>query len=413
MKFSQRSTLIAWSFYDWAASSFSSVIQTYLFATYFVTQVAVTKDVGVSQWGVMMGLAGLMIALLGPFLGALADRGGHRKGWLFFCTIIVIACTTALWFVKPDPSFALLGLWLVGIATVADESSFIYYNALLPSIAPREEIGRWSGWGWSMGYVGGTLLLGLTLWLVIGVHEDPEARALRSTFLLCAGWFALFSVPVFLIVPDTYRPQITSIKELCSQAAAQLIDSVSHLSNSKNLFIFLLARMLFTDALITLFAFGGIYAAAQFNMDEARVILFGICLNMSAGLGAALFAFLDDKWGGKQVVLLTLLGLMAASGMALFVKQEAFFWFWGLLIGAFVGPVQASSRSYMARLAPQETLNQMFGFFAFSSKVTAFLGPLTVSWATALTGSLRWGMATILIYLLGGFILMLFVRRDM
>lgn len=411
MSLSQRAILFAWSLYDWAASSFSSVIQTYVFATYFVTKVALSKEIGVTQWGLMMGFSGLVIALIGPLLGALADQGGHRKGWLFACTVIVIGCTAALWFILPDPSYAILGLWLVGIATVADESSFIFYNALLPEIAPQDQIGRWSGWGWAMGYVGGTLLLGLALWLVFGA-QDNDAHAVRSTFLLCAGWFALFSLPLFIWVPDTFRPMVKSLKDLFTKTWLQLKDSLRLIRASKNLFLFLIARMLYTDALISLFAFGGIYAAAQFNMDETRILLFGIGLNVSAGLGAALFAFLDDKWGGKKVVLWSLIGLLIASGMALWVNKEAYFWFWGLLIGIFVGPVQASSRSYMARLAPRKTLNQMFGFFAFSSKVTAFLGPLTVSWVTAMTGSLRWGMATILFYALAGFILMFFVKRD-
>ena len=411
MILSKRAILIAWSLYDWAASSFSSVIQTYLFATYFVTKVAVSKELGVTQWGLMMGLAGIVIALIGPILGSLADQGGHRKGWLFACTLMVIACTAALWFILPDPKYAILGLWLVGIATVAEESSFVFYNALLPAIAPREQIGRWSGWGWAMGYAGGTLLLLLSLWLVFGTG-DSDAHAVRSTFLLCAGWFALFSIPLFLFVPDPFRPFYANLKELFFKAMRQMKGSYRLLRQSKNLFLFLIARMLYTDALISLFAFGGIYAAAQFDMDETRILLFGIGLNISAGLGAALFAFLDDQWGGKKVVLWSLIGLLIASGMALLVQKEASFWFWGLLIGIFVGPIQASSRSYMARLAPRETLNQMFGFFAFSSKVTAFLGPLTVSWITALTGSLRWGMATILVYALAGFILMFFVKKD-
>jgi len=408
---SRKTVLVAWSFYDWAASSFSSVIQTYLFSTYFVTKVASSKDVGVSQWGLMMGLSSLFVALTGPFLGALADQGGHRKRWLFVLTTSVFLCTVSLWSVLPSPEYALMGLLLVGIATIASESSFIFYNALLPEIAPREEIGRWSGWGWAMGYVGGTLLLGISLWLIFGA-DNRDAKAVRSTFLLCAGWFALFSLPLFLLVPDEYHPSFGSMKELFRKTFAQMKTSFGQMRQSKNLFLFLIARMLYTDALISLFAFGGIYAAAQFNMDETKILLFGIGLNISAGLGAATFAFLDDKWGGKKVIVWSLIGLMLTSGMALSVNREPFFWMWGLLIGVFVGPIQASSRSYMARLTPRETLNEMFGFFAFSSKVTAFLGPLTVGWVTALTGNLRGGMSTILIYALAGLLLMFFVKKD-
>lgn len=410
---SQRDILIAWSFYDWATSSFSSIIQTYLFATYFVTKVAPTKDVGVSQWGLMMGLASLFVAVTAPFLGALADQGGHRKGWLLVCTVIVVACTAALWGVYPDPSYALMGLILVGIATIAEESAFIFYNALLPEIASKETIGRWSGWGWAMGYIGGTLILGLSLLIFLADGtQDSSALAVRSTFLLCAGWIGVFSIPLFLIVPDSYRPAYLSVRELISKAIFQVRHSFKQMRKSQNLFLFLVARMLYTDALITLFTFGGIYAAAQFNMEETRILLFGIGLNVTAGLGAALFAYLDDLWGGKSVVMGSLAALLFTSAMALSVDKELYFWFWGLLIGIFVGPIQASSRSYMARLTPKETLNEMFGFFAFSSKVTAFLGPLTVSWITALTGNLRLGMVSILFYAFSGFVLMSFVNKD-
>lgn len=413
MRLSQKGTLLAWSFYDWASSSFSSVIQTYLFATYFVTKVAPTKELGVSRWGLMMGLASLFVAVTAPFLGAIGDQGGHRKKWLFFWSLLLFICTAALWGVLPDPRYALMGLVLVGIATVAEESAFVFYNALLAQIAPKEKIGRWSGWGWGLGYVGGTLVLILSLLLLWILPKDIQATAVRATFLLCAVWFAVFALPLFLFVPDHYNPPIESIKTVLSNAGKQLRSSFGHMRGSKNLFLFLIARMLYTDALITLFTFGGIYAAAQFSMDERKILLFGIGLNVSAGIGAAAFALLDDQWGGKKVVLWSLAGLMGASALALSVNQELYFWIFGLFIGIFVGPVQASSRSYMARLAPPEMLNEMFGFFAFSSKVTAFLGPLTVSWITALTGNLRLGMTTILVYAFLGFLLMLFVKRDL
>ena len=405
--------MLAWGLYDWANSSFSSVIITFVYSSYFISSVAPSKTEGITAWGLALGLSGFIVAIFGPILGALADQSGRRKRWLAFFTLIVIISTALMWFVKPNPHYMILGLILIGVASNASEFSYIFYNAMLPELAGTKNIGRWSGWGWAMGYIGGMLCLILVL--VFFVHPagaESDAHSIRASFLLCAAWYIIFSLPIFLYTPTDHVKPFTTLKTLVFNALTQLSKSMREVKHYKNIYKFLIARMIFNDALITLFSFGGIYAAAQFNMSEQDILLFGITLNITAGIGAACFAFLDDVFGGRQIILLSLLGLIISGLLALWAGSEAQFWIYGMIVGIFVGPAQASSRSYLSRTILIEHRNQMFGFFALSAKVTSFLGPLAVSWVTWLSGNLRLGMSTIILFFLVGFFLMLTVNKD-
>jgi UMF1 family MFS transporter len=246
-------------------------------------------------------------------------------------------------------------------------------------------------------------------WIKLNVATAADVRA---SFLFAAIWFFIFALPLFLFFAEESTPQKKKYLYVTRDAFEQVRRSFREIGRHVSIVRFLVARMIFTDALITLFAFGGIYATAQFGMTEQEILIFGIVLNISAGVGAAFFAFLDDLLGGKTMILISLLGLFISSIIALSASTRFLFWIGAIAVGGFVGPVQASSRSYLARVAPLRLRNQMFGFFALSSKVTAFLGPLSVSWITYLTNSLRVGMFSILIFLVIGFFLMLYVEKD-
>lgn len=410
-------SLIAWALYDLANSAHSAVIQTFVFAAYFVSSVAINKTEGITLWGLALGLSGFVVALGGPILGALADQGGGRKKWLAFFTVVCIFSIALMWLVKPSSSYTLLALVLVSVCAVSSDFAYVFYNAMLPDLAAPERIGRWSGWGWAAGYLGG--MISLILCLLAFINPSPwfyldrsSALDIRATFLLSAAWFAIFSIPVFFLTTDLNGKRKKSMMALVRDSFSQLWLTVKRLQAYGNVFRFLVAHMIFVDALITLFAFGGVYAAAQFNMKEHEILLFGITLNISAGIGAASFAFLDDRFGGKKMIVVSLMGLILAGAGALLAESPFFFWIAGTIVGLFVGPVQASSRSYMARVAPQGIRNELFGFYALSSKVTAFLGPLSISWVTYLTGSFRAGLGTIIVFLFLGLCLMFSVKED-
>jgi UMF1 family MFS transporter len=409
--------LVSWAFYDWANSAYITVIQTFVFSAYFTRSVAVDANTGSALWGNAIGMAGLLVAVCGPILGAIADQTGRRKPWIIWFTLLCVICSGLLWFVRPDTAYVWTALLLIGLSTLGFEFASIFYNAMLPDLVPPHRIGRWSGWGWALGYAGGLACLILALLAFVDGENSwfrfnrDNAQHIRATFVLVAGWFLLFSLPLFLITPDKERRAIPWRKAV-SLGMRQLYHSVREIRRYSNIIRFLVARMIFVDGLATLFVFGGIYAATVFEMTERDVLLFGIGLNVTAGVGAALFSFLDDRLGAKTTIIASLVGLAGSTLLILTVTSQIHFWIYSLVLGIFVGPCQASGRSYLARMAPAALRNEMFGLFALSGKATAFFGPLLVGWVTYLSGSQRLGMSTILLFFVVGFFLMLPVAND-
>ena len=409
-----RRALFSWCLFDWANSAFPTVITTFVFATYFTTTVAESTIAGTAAWGHAQSCAALIIALLGPALGAIADRGGRRKPWLLAFTALCVAACVGLWFTQPERGDVILALTFVVLGTVGFEIGMVFYNALLPEIAAPERLGRLSGWGWGMGYAGGLACLSVAL--VGFIQTDAPwfglaagtAEPVQATTLLVAAWVSLFALPLFLWTPDKPRGERTL--EALRNGLVTLVNTLCNIRRYAQTARFLLARMIYSDGLNTLFAFGGIYAAGTFGMALEEVILFGIAINVTAGIGAACFAWLDDDIGPKRTILIALGGLIGFGGALLLASGKVWFWALALPLGLFVGPAQAASRSFMARLAPPHMRAEMFGLFAFSGKVTAFLGPLFLAWATLAFDSQRAGMATIIVFLAVGFVLLLPLR---
>lgn len=416
-KKSEANGLFAWALYDWANSAFFVMIQTFIFATYFSTSIAANETEGTVLWGNMVGLAGLIIAIFAPILGSIADEGGRRKPWvLFFATASIIA-TSLLWFAEPSTDFLWYALFLAFIGTVGAELSLIFYNAMLPDLAPSDRIGRWSGWGWGLGFVGGLvcLVFGYFVLFLNGADlfglDEANAEHTRSTFLYTGIWYAVFSLPFFLRTKDVVSKKKTK-KQAVSDGLNSLRLGLKQLKKMPQITRFLIARLFYNDALVTIFAMGGVYAAGSFGFKTADIFYFGIGLNITAGIGSYGFAWLDDKTGSKKTILISLIGLIIPVVAVLFVESVAWFWVWGLLLGIFVGPVQAASRTMMGRLAPIEQRSQMFGLFALSGKVTSFAGPILVGWITLLMDNQRWGMSVILVMLIIGLLIMLKVDEE-
>jgi UMF1 family MFS transporter len=409
--------LLSWALYDWASSAFSVVISTFVFAAFFVEVVAENPTKGMAEWGFITGLAGLAIAIGGPILGAIADHCGLRKVWIAILSAICIIATAFMWNIKPSHDYIGLALVLVFVATTATEWAYVFYNAMLPDLAAPAYVGRWSGWGWGMGYIGGMVALVLSLlafidsshpWFNLDRASDADVRA---TFILTAVWYLVFSIPLFIYTPSSKWTGVP-VKEAIKRGFNDIRVSVTNLKQYGAIFRFFIARMFYTDGLITLFTFGGVYAAATFNMPQQDILLFGISLNITAGIGAALFAIWDDRYGGKKMIIISLLCLIVVGSLALLAETERMFWFYGLLVGIFVGPSQASSRSYLARVVPPHLRNQFFGFFALTGKATAFLGPMLVSYITFTTNNQRLGLGIVIVFLIIGVLLMLTVPSE-
>jgi UMF1 family MFS transporter len=409
--------LIAWAFYDWANSAFPTIVLTFLFASYFTRQVAPDEALGSALWGNTVAAAEIAVAVAGPIMGAIADQTGRNKRWLAAFTLICLAATSLLWFVLPAPQYLWLALALVGIGIFGSDCANIFYNAMLPRIAAPEQVGRWSGWSWGMGYAGGLVCLVISLFVFVEPVrpwielERQSAEPIRATFVFGASWYLIFSLPLFFLTPD-HKGQGKPISQALRAGLNQLGDTFRRIRRYAQVLKFLIARMFYIDGIGTLFVFGGVYAAGTFDMNERQILLFGIAMNAAAGLGAIIFGWIDDWIGARRTILLALLGLMVPGTIILLIQSSTLFWVFAPLLGVFVGPVQAASRSYLARIAPGELQNELFGFYALSGKATAFLGPLLVGWLTYWTGSQRLGMGVIIVFLFIGFLLMLRVEES-
>ena len=445
-----RRAVTAWLFFDWAAQPFFTLITTFVFAPFFASALASDPASGQALWGYATGFAGLTIALLSPLLGGIADRTGPRKPWIAMFGALLVAGSGLLWFAVPG-SAAAVPIALAGfiIATIGAEFATTFNNAMMTRLVPPERLGWLSGTGWAIGYLGGLLSLAITLLLLAAdpltgktlaglaplFGLDAAAReGDRFSGPLTALWFIVFVTPMFLLTPDSPRSSL-SFRQAAQGGLGRLKATIVELPRLPALGRFLLANMIYQDALVALFAFGGIYAAGVFGWQTIELGVFGILLTITGTLGAWLGGKLDDAIGGKAVVLgaiacllFTCFGILslgpdrilfvipatpAAPGDGLFASApERVYLGLGLLIGLVAGPLQASSRSLLARLAPRERIGEFFGLFALSGKVTSFLGPTLVAVATSVFASQQAGLAVLILFFLAGGALLAGVKAD-
>ncbi|HSG94571.1 MAG TPA: MFS transporter [Afifellaceae bacterium] len=409
--------LAGWCFYDWANSGFPTVITTFVFSVYFTQAVAENPIIGAVQWSRALAISSLIVALTSPVLGAIADHAGRRKPWLLVFTLANAGACAALWYVEPASQHALSGLTLYVLASVAFGFAMVFYDAMLPGIAPAGYVGRLSGWGWAVGYAGGLACLVVALFALVRADPAPfgldrqAAEHVRVTGPLVALWFLAFSVPLFAFTPDRAAVDIP-LRRAVGSGLDTLRTTLRQLPQNRAIARFLLAHMFYTNGLTTLFAFGGVYAAGAFGMEMTEVLTFGIVLNITAGAGAAAFAWVDDWLGSKRTIMIAL-GALIGLGLALvLVESKALFWVLGATLGVFVGPAQAAGRSLMARLAPPELATEMFGLYALAGKATVFAGPLLLGLATDFFQSQRAGVATILAFLITGLLILRPLREP-
>lgn len=441
--------LAGWVLVDWALQPYYTLVLTFLFAPYFASAVVDDPVRGQALWGYAAAIAGVLIAVGSPVLGALADGGGRRKPWVALFALTLAAGLAALWWAVPGASSSTVFLVLAAFvaATLAAEFATVFTNAIMPTLVPSGQLGRLSGVGWAAGYVGGLLSLGAMAGLLVtnpatghtllGLEpllplDLTQREGDRLVGPFAAAWALVFLIPFFLFVPD--RPAATSIG-FRKSALGELMETLRALPSQRDMLYFLIARALYSDGLSAIFVFGGIYGTAVFGWEAFERGLFGIFLITIGVAGAVAGGALDDRFGAKRVVIGALVLLMVgsvgilsvSSGHVLFTvpveaklpnsqpfssSGELVFLAFACLVAIAAAPNQAASRTLLARLAPPERMTQYFGLFAFSGKVTAFLAPLSVAAVTSATGSQRAGMASILVFLLAGLVLILPVREK-
>ncbi|WP_102157928.1 MFS transporter [Zhihengliuella halotolerans] len=422
--------VLAWAAWDWGSAAINAVMTTFVFTVYLTSSTFGDVDSNSAALGTGLAIAGFAIALLAPVTGQRSDAGGRRRFWLGVNSVLVALTTAACFFVYPEPGFLIFGITLIALSSVFAEFATVNYYAMLPQISTPATIGRVSGFGWSMGYLGGILALAIVLFgFVQPVFDWPGANAdaalnLRLVAVFSAVWFFAFALPVLFAVPENKRT-VAVEKVSIAESYRQLGRTIVRLyRTSRHTLYFLLASAVFRDGLAAVFTFGGIVAAGTFGFTTSEVIVFAIVGNVVAALGALIGGVLDDRVGPKAVIVTALLGLLVA-GLGVFFSPVLFaapatgFWIFGLGLTFFVGPAQSSSRAYIARMAEDGREGEIFGLYATTGRAVSFLAPTLFSASVALaipfvaTGEAqRFGILGILVVLLAGLLLLLPVRKP-
>ena len=427
-----RKQVVSWALWDWATQPFNTVILTFVFtALYLTTDTFIDPAIAelgegneqyeraLSQlsgnFGLAIFIAGLLIAVLAPVMGQRSDASGRRKFWLAINTAVVVVCMALLFFVQAAPSYFVLGVALVAIASVFNEIAGVQYNAMLVQVSTPKTVGRVSGLGWGLGYIGGILTLVIVVVLTqldwLGM-DTSNGMAFRVIALGCAVWTILFSIPIWLNVPEI-EPSENRAKVSFLRSYAVLVQDIRRLyRESRQTFWFLLASAVYRDGLAGVFAFGAIIASVTFKFTSNEVLIFGVVANLVAGVSTIIAGRFDDVFGPRAVILASLIGLVIAGTATFFLHDagKTTFWVFGLLLCAFVGPAQSASRSLLARVTPAGREGEIFGLYATTGRAASFLSPGLWALLIAIFGFQYWGILGIVIVLAVGLVLMLFVK---
>lgn len=422
--------VLAWASWDWGTAAFNAVMTTFVFTVYLTSDSFGGKAHASAVLGYGIALAGVAVAVLAPVMGQRSDAGGRRRTWLGINTALVCLVTALCFFVFPRPEFLLLGVALIALGNVFSEFAGVNYNAMLSQISTPATVGRISGFGWGMGYVGGIAALAVVLVGFINPETgwfgvtDEDGLNIRAVAVFSAVWLAVFALPVMFAVPEVpRRDRAAGIGFLASYGLLfRRIKAIY--KTSPHTIWFLLASAVFRDGLAAVFTFGGIIAAGTFGWTLSEVIIFAIFGNVVAAAGAIAGGFLDDRAGPKNVIVFSLIGLLISGGVIALLGPEpqsmlglqwsgdTTFWIFGLLLCLFVGPAQSASRAFLARLAPEGEEAELFGLYATTGRAVSFLAPGLFAAFITIFGAQRYGILGILAVLLAGLLVLLPVRSP-
>lgn len=445
-----RKRIWGWYFFDWASQPYNTLLLTFVFGPYFaevaraafVAQGLAPEAAGAraqEYWGWGQTVAGVLIAVLAPVLGALADISGRRMVWIWLFSAFYVAGSAALWWVAPDQPDLVWAMAWFGIGLIGMEFATIFTNALMPDLAGPEEMGRISGSGFAFGYLGGIVSLVVMLLLfaenattgktligldpALGLLDAGAREGTRAVGPLTALWFAVFMIPFFAWVRE---PRRTSARRpRLAEALGDLGRLLKSLPSRRSLFAYLMSSMFYRDALNALYGFGGVYASGVLGWSVTQIGIFGIVGALTAMAASWAGGRIDSARGPKPVINGSIVVLIAVCIVIVGMTRDGIYglafapgsrapdvimYVCGALIGAAGGTIQASSRTLMVFHAPEGRATEAFGLYALSGKATSFLAPMTIALATGVSGSQRIGIAPLIGLFLVGMILLIWVK---
>ncbi len=409
--------IISWCFYDFANSAFTTLIVTVAYSVYFKFYVAPTPIRGDLLWGFAFSLSMLLVALSSPIFGAIADFSASKKRYLIYYTFISVFCTALLFFVKSGDVLA--GIIFFIIANVGFEGAYVFYNGFLVEISTRQSIGKISGYGWALGYVGGLACLILVYPLIKdvdfikGEYTDHQVILFRISFLIVALFFLIFSLPIFLFIKERAKRNSSARRPNYFKIGFQRLNSTfSHIKRYKEAGKFVIASLIYNDGITTLIAFSSIYAVSTLHFTMGEVTLLFIASQLTAFLGSITFGHLQGWIGGKKTINTTLVIWCFVCIGAFLAQSKLQFFFIALTGGFAMGSSLAVSRAFMGLFIPHRKEAEFYGFYILSGKFAAILGPFLFGAISSATGNQRFAVLAILIFFIAGLIIMCFINEE-
>ena len=406
----------AWALYDWANSAFSTLIFTFVFATYFTSSVMDDHVKAASLWSTSIGISGVLLLFLSPIMGALADRSQRLKLWVVILMMVMLA---GMWGMDIAPQAPMSDVYrsLIGliIANIGFELGIVLVNSYLPHITAPDRQGTVSSFGWGLGYIGGIVAMVITLLGFIGLGDikpwfdlpREQAEHVRAVLPISGLWMVIFTLPLLVFLPSGFgkAAEKISIKDHIITPFRHMINS---LRDDKNWRHFLIGSALYRDGLSTLFAMGGIYASARYGMSTQDILIFAIGINITGGIGCFISAKLESKIPPHIVVKYSLRALIILGALVLLAPTSMLFMIVAMVLGFFVGPVQSASRTMVSHLSDIDHVGERFGIYALSGRAVSFVGPFLFGFLTNLFQSQTAGLSSVLLLWAIGY--MIFAR---
>ncbi len=392
--------VFVWTLFDFANTSFSIIVVTFLYAVYFKKTVAGNEAIGDLYWSISTSIAMIITAIISPVLGAIADYSAGKKRFLLFFTSLCILGTASLYFIGPGQIF--WGIFLFVIANVGFEAGLVFYDAFLPEITSPKNYGRVSGYGFGMGYLGSLATLAI-------VFPFIEASMIKETFPIAGAFFLVFSLPLFFFLKET-RNKADKSQSFISIGFGRVWATLTHLKYYKNLAIFLVAYFFYIEGVNTVIFFSGNYASTTLGFTEMELLIFFIVVQTTAIAGSVLLGIVADKVGQKKTIVYSLFIWLVTVILAYFIHDKTGFYIVGLLAGIAMGSSQSTSRSLMSKLTPPEKKTEFFGFYSFFGKSSAVIGPLVFGMVSFISGDQRLAIISITFFFIIGLLILTKVK---